>query len=548
MSNETLTNEPLARELVRLFISQKEVYTKQLLTKELGYQTINEPITLDLIQQHLEGTITIGTYSLDSDNNTNCITFDVDNHRNIDDEIKLYEKKGITPYTKKVEHQHKNEITCERIQKHFIDKYKYETILERSGSPHSYHVHLPVEKISGKKARIFGNKILKELDRKYHDEDYVYQKMEIFPKQDELAPGKIGNQIKLPCGRHKIAHAWSEIIIPNNIEDKNLLHYLQSHEPIKLSPKLTKEPITDYIIVDESPKLSSDGITHGKTPYDITPSNDDDETDEDEKIKHLLKKLVRAKACYQIIYKKGIQLDESERLARLYIMNDLCLKNYNLDDIHTFFKSQKDYSSSIVDEKFDEVKAKHESIRKEKKEKKRKEEILKEIEAESKGKKYVKIKKEDKNWRPFIPHRKVKKVMENIKGLESTCEACELAYIAKKRANSGDKLDLEKDWFLPFFVDRWKAIQKHGIRSKLRGGGKGQHILISRKDLMKYTNISETEYSGYIIMLIQANFIKTNQNNEYHRINYYPDGTTQVLKFNIKEIKEKMKGIKKIKR
>lgn len=177
-------------ELLRLFVCREDAYGEQ--GYDGSYFKVNGIISDTLLQNHIDGKITIGAYCLNTKNKVQWICFDVDAHpKDGDTEEDILQKQ------QKAE-QEKNAL-CK-----FLDDVMIPYILEASGTPFSYHVWLLLQPVEAVKAREFGKAILKELGIK---------KMEVFPKQVQISRQGYGNLVKLPFATHRKTGNQSRIFL-----------------------------------------------------------------------------------------------------------------------------------------------------------------------------------------------------------------------------------------------------------------------------------------------------------------------------------------------
>lgn len=496
-----MSNKTLADELIRLFIHRNDIYAKFNKVTEKWVGNIQKPITPALIQQHVKGEVTIGVYIINKFSTTKFCAFDIDDHD---------EKDTI-----------KCKKTSLKIAKHLHNIHGLTPIIERSGGGKGRHVFVCFEPTKLYKVRQFAKQVLEELDLK---------DIEILPPND--SKDGIGGFVKLPCGIHGMSKKRSKFLLPSNFTNPlvDLKYRKNTSKYLKL---ITQKP---FVYVQEDDEDVEFILDEEETPTINEETKIIKSIDQTDNIqKRIITKLVQSKSCIQAIYKNNIQLNGNPgHLTRVNIMRDLILANLSPEDCHEYYKTQSDYSASFVKKKYNEeyIKLMNEQEIFDKRE------ISKAIEAQDEETFYV----EKKNYKPLTRCGKMKTNLKHIKEIKSVCEACDMAYIAKRKANNGDKVSFE-DLFLPFFIDRWKAIQKHGIKSK-RGE---KCILISREDFMKYSHISKEEYSGYIFELKNLRFIQVNNKNE-ESFRKSKNDRTRVIKFRINEINKKMKSVKVIQR
>ncbi len=176
--NEVKIN--LQSDLLRLFVFRDDVYGEQ--AQDGSYFKVIGSVSDQLIQNHIDGKITIGVYTLSKENKVRWLCFDVDAHPKEDDS-----EEDILRKQQRSE-QEKNSLCS------FFDGCNVPYLLEASGTPFSYHIWVFLKPVEASKAKAFGKEILKELGIK---------KMEVFPKQTKINKNGYGNLVKLPLATHK---------------------------------------------------------------------------------------------------------------------------------------------------------------------------------------------------------------------------------------------------------------------------------------------------------------------------------------------------------
>lgn len=167
-------------ELLQLFVNRDDVYAEQ--AHDGKYFKVSGKITEKLLQNHINGKITIGAYTLNIENQVKWMCFDVDAHKKEDDTTEqITQKQNNAEYEK--------EVLCQ-----FLDKCKVPYLLESSGTEHSYHIWIFLKPVDAIYARELGKAILKECGIK---------KMEVFPKQTKITKNSYGNLVKLPFATHR---------------------------------------------------------------------------------------------------------------------------------------------------------------------------------------------------------------------------------------------------------------------------------------------------------------------------------------------------------
>ena len=177
-----------------LFVNRTDCYCVQ--TRQ-GYAKIDQPLTNEVLEKHLSGKITAGSYQLDANNKVKWLAFDFDPE-------KLENPKEAVQKILNVLFERKQEpdgIVRPRV-------WPKSVLLEASRFPdQSYHVWLFFEPVVyAKVAQWLGLRILElaGLDPRL---------VEVFPKQTEVTEDRpYGNFVKLPLGRHQLTNKWSRFL------------------------------------------------------------------------------------------------------------------------------------------------------------------------------------------------------------------------------------------------------------------------------------------------------------------------------------------------
>jgi hypothetical protein len=220
-ARERLFRSELEPDLVagfgRTFINRFDRYPLQLPNGK--YVTVDEPLTMPMIEAHIRGTRTIGAYALDAQSTAKWICFDADD--------------GLSWYGLRALHT-------------FLADKQMPSYLETSRR--GGHLWLFLEPMSGKDARRFGKHLLAE---------HHLITVELYPKQDKLRTGP-GSLVRLPLGVHRknsrryfFISSSDTSIIPN-IDHQ--LHMLSTPERVARSvltsfvPALPEtQPVTTFI-------------------------------------------------------------------------------------------------------------------------------------------------------------------------------------------------------------------------------------------------------------------------------------------------------------
>ena len=221
MSNK---NTNIIEAINDLFIIRNDVYSIQWFNgKNQGYNKKDEILSNSIINKHLDGQQTIGTYAVGKNNNCKWICYDFDG-----DNLEEEKKKAID------------------LSKH-LNKEGYENIIEFSGKK-GYHVWLFFQETDSYSAYKFGRNICN---------GHVVH--EIFPKQFELTQDKpYGNLVKMPLGIHRVVDKRSVLLHPITYElmsfedSKNFLQSFSNRER-KIIPKYEKEKVESHEVKYSNP-------------------------------------------------------------------------------------------------------------------------------------------------------------------------------------------------------------------------------------------------------------------------------------------------------
>lgn len=226
----------LREALKNLFVNRTECYCLQL---KQGYTKVAEPLTDAVLEQHLAGQVTVGSYQLDKDSLVKWTCFDLDPEKLSDP--KAIAKQIINVLLEMKKETDKDGVVTEkpRVSPNCI-------VLEASRYPDpSYHIWLLfLNPVKAKVARWLALRTLElaKLNPKL---------IEVFPKQEEITLEKpFGNFVKLPFGKHQVAGKWSRLLdlgtfepLPTNeLEKKHGLSFSES-EMAKLEAMETKRNV-----------------------------------------------------------------------------------------------------------------------------------------------------------------------------------------------------------------------------------------------------------------------------------------------------------------
>lgn len=191
----------LAGVVERLFVNRRDCYCLQ--RRNGSFIKVDQPLTSAVLEDHLAGRRTVGTYQLGLDNSVKYACFDLDPEKLVDPEA-VARKILAVCFEKKCE---PDGVERPRIWPHAI-------LLEASRWPDpSYHIWILFNTpIHAKVARWLSLRLLELAGVNPRE-------VEVFPKQTELAPERLyGNFVKLPLGMHQVAQKWSRLLSPETFQ------------------------------------------------------------------------------------------------------------------------------------------------------------------------------------------------------------------------------------------------------------------------------------------------------------------------------------------
>jgi len=174
-----------------LFVNREDCYCMQY---KQGYSRIEAPLTAAVLERHLKGEITVGSYQLSRSNFVKWLCFDLDPE-------KLKDPKEAALKVLNVLFEEKEEADGKKRPR----IWRKAVLLEASRYPDpSYHIWIFfVPEVPAKLTQWLGYRILELADLNP-------KQVEVFPKQTELTEDRsYGNFVKLPLGKHQVADKWS---------------------------------------------------------------------------------------------------------------------------------------------------------------------------------------------------------------------------------------------------------------------------------------------------------------------------------------------------
>lgn len=218
-----ITGESGYVELMEYFVNRTDAYACQRLN---GYCKYDEQLTYTILNRHIKGETTIGSYQLNSNGDVKWICFDIDCHDSSERERAI----------------HDTLILGSRLK-----EYGIPYAVESSGTNLSYHFWVFLNSCPVSIAYAFGNELAYDID------------CEVYPKQSDFDPGKpYGNLVKLPLGINRKVNKRSRIVyVTDQLRKLDLSIYTPSHvtKTIKHVDRITD--MDAIVTVDVSTKSNS---------------------------------------------------------------------------------------------------------------------------------------------------------------------------------------------------------------------------------------------------------------------------------------------------
>ena len=272
-----------------LFVNRQDQYLQ---TAGDSWRWSSEPLTRDIIQDHLEGDITIGVPELDRNGLTKFVAVDIDGPDHavdtIDDKVqrlkdtvasanKLLQQAILFVHTGNGVHVFMffdQKAPGSALKEHFLVP-----LLERAG----FHVQGDL----------------------FFDGDTKLG--EIFPRKDSLAEGETGYAIRLPLGKHQNGN-WSTIMHDKELDDI---------VPVRLGQELLDAFREE---LETQPERQYDPHPDWHPPEDTEP----------------------LPACIAALMQRGSVHDGSHQ-NNLDLVQALLVSGYAIDDIHEVFAQMDGY-------------------------------------------------------------------------------------------------------------------------------------------------------------------------------------------------------------
>lgn len=170
IDNGRIILEPNIANLRRYFVGREDCYATQ--RRHGGYSLVKAPVTDRVLNAHLRGDITVGTYTINTGNKVRCITWDVDSNEFSD----VYRLLGAMPPPTAV-------FSSGRKGWHVIQSFS-----ELQPADLAFQYGCWVKQQAG------------------------LEGLECFPKQSSIFEGEYGNLTKLPWGKHQVTGVFGDFI------------------------------------------------------------------------------------------------------------------------------------------------------------------------------------------------------------------------------------------------------------------------------------------------------------------------------------------------
>jgi hypothetical protein len=169
------SKDVLAKRMLELFFIRRDAYG---LEKPSGWKTVKQPVTIDLIEQHLNGEPCLGAHPISLENQCKWIGWDLDT-------------------------KEKADVVYSRA----IKRYPKTAVLLNSTGGRGYHI------------RIFFNRSIPAEDANRLARELVegIEGVEYYPKQAWISKRGFGNFMRLPLGKHQKTGRTGKLIFPKSL-------------------------------------------------------------------------------------------------------------------------------------------------------------------------------------------------------------------------------------------------------------------------------------------------------------------------------------------
>lgn len=298
--------EKIAKKIEELFVNRNEVYAEAFLnSSKMGYAKKEGLIDFNLIQEHLNGNMTIGVYQLKGTKlKWGCLDFDKNTKEDYENAQKIYS---------------------------FAIEQGYNPLFEMSGGgEYKCHIWFFCKETEAKDMKFFLEDLCEKANVKPH---------EIFPKQskaDKSLP--YGNLVKLPMAYHLSSKKWSYFL---NDKFEPIASPLDIEELLEFH--INNKDIIPKVIIKEkvSKEYSSPTIQTNPTQYDNffnfvlkneLPSGISKEAVIGEKEAGINNNILKNLAIW--LFKKGYTLDKLEEEIKPIYKE----KGWSFGDLKGWFK------------------------------------------------------------------------------------------------------------------------------------------------------------------------------------------------------------------
>jgi hypothetical protein len=217
------SKDVLAKHMLELFFIRRDAYG---LEKPSGWKTVKQPVTIDLIKQHLNGEPCLGAHAISPENQCKWIGWDLDT-------------------------KEKADVVYSRA----IKRYPKTAVLLNSTGGRGYHI------------RVFFNRSILAEDANRLARELVegIEGVEYYPKQAWISKQGFGNFMRLPLGKHRKTGRTGKLIFP-----KSVLEIKPCSPPFPLSFEQVAKQCRYRV---HEAKMSAEGHIVRLSLYDCTFGN-----------------------------------------------------------------------------------------------------------------------------------------------------------------------------------------------------------------------------------------------------------------------------------
>jgi hypothetical protein len=207
---------------MKLFVGRDDMYTKETQINGIRkFKPVLEPLTENVVREHLEGNLTVGSYVRRVNNSVKYLVIDID----ILKKLILENEGNESAINNLIKNTHKIALEIKEEAK----KLGFNTYIEDSGF-RGRHVWIFFDSwLLSSYALKFGNLLIEKLSSLKEDIT-----IEIFPNKGRIKSSKLGQVIKLPLGIHSKTNKRALFVNDESVAYENQFEFLRSIKSVPI--------------------------------------------------------------------------------------------------------------------------------------------------------------------------------------------------------------------------------------------------------------------------------------------------------------------------